>query len=58
MKSNGLSRVFSKPQFKNINSAALSFLYGLTLTFIHDYWKNHSFDYRTFVGEVSKVYVS
>ena len=33
------------PQFKSINSSALSFLYGLTLTFIHDYWKNHSFDY-------------
>ena len=24
---------------------ALSLLYGLTLTSIHDYWKNHSFDY-------------
>ena len=23
----------------------LSFLYGPSLTFIHDYWKNHSFDY-------------
>ena len=33
------------PQFKNINSSALSFLYGPTLTSIHDYWKNHSFDY-------------
>ena len=33
------------PQFKSINSLALSFLYGLTLTFIHDYWKNHSFEY-------------
>ena len=32
------------PQFKSINSSALSFLYGLTLTSIHDYWKNHSFD--------------
>ena len=31
------------PQFKSINSSALSFLYGPTLTFIHDYWKNHSF---------------
>ena len=27
------------PQFKSINSFALSFLYGPTLTFIHDYWK-------------------
>ena len=33
------------PQFKNINSSALSFLYDPTLTSIHDYWKNHSFDY-------------
>ena len=32
------------PQFKSINSSALSFLYSLTLTSIHDYWKNHSFD--------------
>ena len=33
------------PQFKSINSLALSFLYGSTLTFECDYWKNHSFDY-------------
>ena len=39
-----LSRVFSNTQFKSINSLALSLLYGLTLTSIHDYWKNHSFD--------------
>ena len=32
------------PQFKSINSSVLSFLYSLTLTSIHDYWKNHSFD--------------
>ena len=32
------------PQFKSINSLVLSFLYGPTLTSIHDYWKNHSFD--------------
>ena len=31
-------------QFKSINSLALSFLYGPTLTSIHDYWKNHSLD--------------
>ena len=34
-----------KPQVKSINSSSLSFLYGPTLTSIHDYWKNHSFDY-------------
>ena len=27
------------PQFKSINSLVLSFLYGPTLTSIHDYWK-------------------
>ena len=32
------------PQFKSINSLVLSFLYGPTLTSIHDYWKNHSLD--------------
>ena len=32
------------PQFKSINSSALSFIYSPTLTSIHDYWKNHSFD--------------
>ena len=31
-------------QFKSINSSVLSFLYSSTLTSIHDYWKNHSFD--------------
>jgi len=34
------------PQFKSINSSMLSLLYGPTLTSIHDYWKNLSFDYR------------
>ena len=32
------------PQFKSINSSVLSFLYSPTLTSMHDYWKNHSFD--------------
>ena len=33
------------PQFKSINSLALSFFFNSpTLTSIHDYWKNHSFD--------------
>ena len=32
------------PQFKSINFLALSFLYGPTLTSIHDHWKNHSLD--------------
>ena len=32
------------PQFKSINSLALSFLHSPNLTSIHDYWKNHSLD--------------
>ena len=44
LQSKGLSRVFSTPQFKSINSSTLSFLYSSTLTSIHDYWKNHSLD--------------
>ena len=32
------------PQFKSINSLALSFLYSPTLTSIHEYRKNHSFN--------------
>ena len=34
------------PQFKSINSSGLSLLYGPTLTSVHEYWKNHSFDCR------------
>ena len=32
-------------QLKSINSSGFSFLYGPTLTSIHDHWTNHSFDY-------------
>ena len=32
------------PQFKSINSSALSLFDSPTLTSIHDYWKNHSFE--------------
>ena len=34
----------SAPQFKSINSSALSLLYGLTLISISGYWKNWRFD--------------
>ena len=33
------------PQLENISSLVLDLLYGPTRTSIHDYWKNHSFDY-------------
>ena len=46
LQSKGFSRVFSSTKFKSTNSSALSFLYGPTLTSIHEYWKNHSFLYK------------
>ena len=39
------------PRFKSINSLALSLLYDPTLTSIHDYWKNHGFDYTPLSAE-------
>ena len=33
----------------------LSLLYGPALTSVHDYWKNHSFDYTDFVGKVMSL---
>ena len=33
------------PQFEGINLSALSLFYCPALTYVHDYWKNHSFDY-------------
>ena len=33
------------PQFKSMNSLILSLLYGPTLISVHDFWKDHSFDY-------------
>ena len=44
LQSRGLSKSSPAPQFKSINSSVLSFLYSPALTFIHDYWKNHSLD--------------
>ena len=41
----GLSAVFSSPQFENIDSLVLCLLYPPALISIHDYWKNHNLDY-------------
>ena len=49
LKSKGLSRVFSNTTVQNIYFSTFSLPYGLTLTFIHDYWKNRSFDYTDFM---------
>ena len=40
----GTLKSLLQPQFKSINSSALSFLYSPTFTSTHDYYKNHSFD--------------
>ena len=47
--SKGSQKSSPAPQIKSISSSVLR-LYGPTLTYIHDYLKNHSFDY-TFVGK-------
>ena len=44
LQSKGLSRVFSNTTVQSISSSVLIFLYGSTLTSIHDHWKNHSLD--------------
>ena len=44
LQSKGLSRASPTPQFKSINSSAVSFLHSPTLTSTYDYWKNHSLD--------------
>ena len=33
------------PQFESMSSSVLSLLYDTTFTSVHDYWKNHSFNY-------------
>ena len=38
----------SPAQVESISSSVLSLLYDPTLTSIHDYWKNQSFDYMKF----------
>ena len=40
----GLSRLFTTTIIQEHQFFVLSFLYSPTLTSIHDYWKNHSFD--------------
>ena len=49
----GTLKSSTAPQFESIGSLALSLLYGPPLTSIHDYWKNHSFDY--ILDIISKV---
>ena len=52
----GLSRVFFSTTVQNINSSVLNLIYGPTLTPVHDYWKNHSFDRWIFVDTVISAF--
>ena len=45
LQSKGLSSIFSSTTVWKHHSLVPSLLYGSTLTLIHDYRKNHSFDY-------------
>ena len=40
------------------SSSVLCLLYDPTLLSTHDYWKDHNFDYTTFVGKVMYVLVN
>ena len=40
----GLTRIFSKTTVQKHQFSGTRFLYGPTLSFIYDYWKNHVFD--------------
>ena len=45
LQSKGLSESISETQFESIGSSVYSILYDPTLTSVHDYWKNHTFEY-------------
>ena len=53
--SKGLSRIFSSTTFQKHQFLSAQPSLGPTLTSIHDYWKNHSFDYMDFVGNVMSL---
>ena len=48
----GTLKSLLQPQFRSINSSALSFLHSPTLTFIHDHRKTIALTRRAFVGKV------
>ena len=56
LQSKGFSRVFSNTTVQKHQFFGASFLYSPTLTSIHDYWKNHSLDWQTFVGKVMSLF--
>ena len=55
LQAKGLSRVFSNTTIWKHHYLALSLLHGPAITFIHDYWKSHIFDWTTFVSKVMSL---
>ena len=53
LQSKDLSRVFSSTTIWRHQFVDAQLLYGPTLTSIHDYWKNHSFDYTDLMTKQS-----
>ena len=47
-----------EPRFKSISSLVLSLLYGPVLTYIHSYWKHHSFYYTDLCGKVMSLFLN
>ena len=55
LQSKGLSRVVSNTRAQKDEVFKTQFPHGPTLISIHDYQKDHSFDYRNFVGKVMSL---
>ena len=53
LQSKELSRVFSSTTIWRHQFFDAQLIYGPTLTSIHDYWKNHSFDYTELMTKQS-----
>ena len=53
-----LSRVFSNSTVQKHQLFLLSLLHGPTLTSVHEYWKNHSFDHTDFCQQWVVTYYS
>ena len=51
LQSKGLFRVFPSTTIRSVSSLTLSLLYGPTLTWVHDYWKSHSFTIQTLLSK-------
>ena len=51
----GTVKSFLQNKFESISSSVLTLFYGPNLTSVHDYWKNHRFEYKELCwqGDVS-----